>query len=255
MNKYIDVHNHLLYGIDDGSQSENESLEILKKLKELGFTQIIATPHYIEGTSYNADNHKKTEIIKTLLDKNILNIYLGNEVYILNDLIENIENNKIYSLNGSKYVLIEFSFTSKPLDLEKYIFNLTNKNIIPIIAHPERYVYVQDNYEIVKEWIKYGALLQGNYESINGKYGKSAKNTFKKILGSGYYHFLGTDVHKENSSLFNNFPGIVKDIKKEIPEEYFETITYSNPKKVINNEDIDEVNTDFKTNKRIWFFK
>ena len=74
-------------------------------------------------------------------------------------------------------------------------------------------------------------------------------------MGSGYYHFLGTDVHKENSSFFNNFPSIVKDIKKEISEEYFETITYSNPKKVINNEDIDEVNTDFKTNKRIWFFK
>lgn len=242
-NEMIDMHSHVLYGIDDGSKTKEESIEILKKLKTLGFTSVIATPHYIEGSSYRANNTKKIDIITDIYNdiknrEDMPKIYLGNEVYILSDIEEALKEDKIYTINDTRYLLIEFSFNNKPVNLEEFLLDLRSKNIIPIIAHPERYSYVQKDTEIVRIWIKSGALLQGNYGSIISRYGENAKNTFKYLLKNGYYHFLGTDMHRSGSSFYNSFDEIKKEIKKLISEDEFKKITYDNPKKVINNENI-----------------
>lgn len=243
-NQMIDVHSHVLYGIDDGSKTKEESIEILKKLRTLGFTSVVATPHYIEGSAYQANHETKKNIMDDLfqeikLREDLPNLYLGNEIYIFHEIEEAIKNNKIETMNHSRYLLIEFSFTTQPLNLEEFIFDLRKKGFVPIIAHPERYQYVQKNPEIVRNWVKTGALLQGNYGSMSGRYGSAAKDIFQYLIYNGYYQFLGTDMHRSESSFYDKFHEIKEKIIKLIGNQEFQKISFDNPKKMLTNEEIE----------------
>ena len=149
----IDIHNHILYGIDDGSKSLEESIEILKQHKEMGFKDIVVTPHYIENSKYTTNNKEKEKILKTLKDKvKGINLYLGNEVFINNNLEELLKKQEISTINNSRYLLIEFPMNQKLKTITNTIYELKIKGIIPVIAHPERYEYVKKDINIVDEW-------------------------------------------------------------------------------------------------------
>ncbi len=239
-NNFIDIHSHILYGIDDGSRDINESINMIKKMKDLGFNDIIITPHYIDGTSYQADNKKKIEllnIIKSKLDFDI-NLYLGNEIFIFDDIDKYIKDNKISSLNNSKYILIEVPFVQEIVDLDKYVYKLIKAGYKVILVHPERYTFIQSNPDNIIKYLDMGVLLQCNYQSITGRYGHHAKKTIKYLLKHKYVSFLGSDIHRENSSFYDNFGKIKKKILHITNEDYFKDITYNNILKVITNEDI-----------------
>ena len=198
MDNYVDIHSHILYGIDDGSKSLEESIEIIKQHIEMGFKDIILTPHYIENSKYETKNKEKKKLLETLKKKlkkqNIkINLYLGNEVFVNNTL--EIDKEKIEKLNNSKYLLIEFPMGEKPKNINNIIYELKIQGIIPVIAHPERYTFVQEHPNIVDEWVEEGALLQSNYGSIVGVYGESAKKAVKKLLKKNIIANLATDIH------------------------------------------------------------
>ena len=161
MDNYVDIHSHILYGIDDGSKSLEESKEIIKQHIEMGFKDIVVTPHYIENSDYITNNEEKEKILKTLKKEfNDINLYLGNEVFINNNIEELLNNNEISTINGSKYLLIELPLHNKIKNATDIIYELRIKGIIPIIAHPERYEFVQKNPDSVDELIEEGAILQ-----------------------------------------------------------------------------------------------
>jgi protein-tyrosine phosphatase len=136
-----DLHNHLLFGIDDGSRNIDESVELLKQMEEEHVTDIMLTPHYIIGSNYNANNAKKKKLLNELKKKTKINLYYGNEVYIDNDVVEYIKKGEISTLNDSRYLLVEFPLNEK-LDLAfTLIQNIIKCGYVPIIAHPERYHY------------------------------------------------------------------------------------------------------------------
>ena len=108
-----DLHNHLLFGIDDGSTSIDESIKLLNEMEKSKVTDIMLTPHYIAGSDYCTPNSKKRELIEELKKQTNINLYLGNEVYIDNNIVADIRNDKISTLNGSRYVLIEFPLNEK----------------------------------------------------------------------------------------------------------------------------------------------
>lgn len=234
----IDVHSHILPGIDDGSQDIEESLSILNKLKEIGFTDVIITPHYIEGTSYNSNNKEKKELLNELQKKVDLNLYLGNEVYIFNDIIEYIEKKEIHTLNGTDYLLMELPFENEISSLDMFIFKLMDRGVKLIIAHPERYAFLQKNPKSIVPLIEQGVIFQSNYASITERYGKEAKKTLIYFLKHNYIHLLGTDIHHQRSSFYEKFPKMKKAIIKIIGKEKWNELTYINPKKVLNNEEI-----------------
>ena len=239
----IDVHCHILYGIDDGSKTIEESLEIIKQHVEMGFKDIILTPHYIENSKYKTNNKEKQKILeeikKTIKNNNIdVNVYLGNEVFVNNNLIELLEKQEIHSLNNSKYLLIELPMNTEIKNIKDILYELKIKGITPIIAHPERYELVQKNINYIKELIEEGAILQANYGSIIGIYGNKAKQTIKKLLKQNLITLLGTDIHYPNNKIYLNFDKITKKIKKIIGEEKFIEISKTNPKKILNNEEI-----------------
>lgn len=243
MDNYIDIHSHALYGIDDGSKSIEESIEILKEYKKMGFNDVILTPHYIENTDYNKNNKEKNNILKELKkelkkQKIDINLYLGNELYISNNILNLVEMKEISKLNNSKYLLIELPMNNEISNLYDIIFNLLSNNIIPIIAHPERYTYIQKNIKIAEQLVEKGVLLQLNYGSIIGYYGSSAKKTAKKLLKNNLVSLLGTDIHHPNSKIYNNMNIIIKKIKKITNEDNIKKIMIENPKKILEDSTI-----------------
>ncbi len=233
-----DIHSHILYGIDDGSRSIEESIQLLDRLYDQGVTDIILTPHYIENSKYNCNNRKKTELLHELKQKyQKINLYLGNEVYITENILELLKSEEIMTLNHSRYLLIELPMNSEIKNLDSIIFDLVRNNIVPIIAHPERYRYVQKNIHYFDEFRNMGVLLQGNYESLFNQYGSSAKKTLKKLLKEEMITFLGSDIHRNGYTthielLEKKLARIVKDVTKR------KMLLEDNIEKVIHNEDI-----------------
>lgn len=225
-----DIHSHILFNLDDGSKSIDESIELLKKMESVGFNNVILTPHYIKNTDYKSNNVQKLEkleMLKNAVKKNNINIniYLGNEIFIDDEIIELVKDNKIYSLNNSKYLLIEIPFHNQILNLEDILYEIKYNGYIPIIAHPERYTYFQKNYKLVQKLKDDGILFQSNYSSILGDYGSSSKKLIKKLLKDGYVDYLGTDIHHINKTFtLDNFEKIIKKIKKITGEDYFKQI-------------------------------
>lgn len=233
-----DIHSHILYGIDDGSRSIEESIEILDEMYNEGVTDIILTPHYIYKSKYNCNNENKIELLKELQrNYSKINLYLGNEVYINDNILDLIKNKEIMTLNNSRYLLIELPMENKIKDLENIIFELVRNNIIPIIAHPERYIYVQKNIDYFDNMLDMGVLLQGNYESLFNKYGNTCNKTLKKLLKKNSITFLGSDIHHKNHN--SNIDKLNKKLYKIIKDENtINNLIDTNIKKVIENKDI-----------------
>ena len=237
----IDIHSHILPDIDDGSDSLETSIHIVEKMARLGFQYMVATPHYITGSSFKCNNEKKSSLIKELqqeLDKrNIpVTIFLGNEVYIDHDILSLIDKKEIAVINENKYLLIELPRNGKINDLNELIFTLRTRDIVPIIAHPERYICLQQNLSFIDDIVSHGALLQVNFESINGKYGKDAKKLALYLLKHKKLHFLASDIHHEDSEFYSNFSSLKKEIIKLIGKEKFEEVTFLNQAKVLKGE-------------------
>ena len=233
----LDIHSHILYGIDDGSRTKEESIELLRYLESQGVKKIIVTPHYIENTLYEATISKKKKIIKELEKETNIKLYIGNEVYFSDKTLDLLKEKKLSCLNDSRYLLIELPMSSKIKDLDEMIFDLTISGIVPIIAHPERYSYVQNDIKYLDKLKESGALFQSNYGSLTGTYGKKAEKTIKKLLKNGYISFMGTDIHHIDHK--TDIELASKKLRKIVKnEKIVEDITTNNIQKVIDNIEI-----------------
>lgn len=233
-----DVHSHILFGIDDGSRTILESVELLKKLKSVGFNNVILTPHFILDSTYNSNYEANikiyNELKERLLNENIdINIYLGNEIFIDKNVPTLLEKNIITSLNGTKYVLVEFPMHNKLLNIEDILYEIRSKGYEVVIAHPERYDAFKEDYSIVDTLREDGFLFQSNYSSILGYYGKDSIKLLKYMLKRHYIDFLGTDIHRiEKTYVIDNFKKIEKHIIKVTGSEYYNKIQLNNNKLV-----------------------
>ena len=181
----IDLHAHILTDTDDGASSFEESVALLYEARKAGFTGIVCTPHYMQGFYEKDANYINNKMKELEMDAKRIGIHLyqGNEIYAINEICKILKEKKIVSLNNSKYLLIEFSLNNEPIKNSVEIIDEIVKNgYIPIIAHPERYPYVQKDIKFLKSLLKKGVLLQANYASIDGYYGIPAKKTIIKLL-------------------------------------------------------------------------
>ena len=214
----IDFHTHIIPNVDDGSSSVEETFALIKEAKEAGFTGIISTSHYIEG--YYESNVAERELWLNALIQNLPKVnfngklYLGNEIYFTSNIIELLEQQKATTINNTNYTLFELPLNYKPLNLIDVIYTMQQYKLIPVLAHPERYSFVQKEPEIVYDLIQKGVLMQSNSGSILGRDGEKAELISRKLLENNMVHFLGSDVHKPNTI----YPriGEALDIIKEI---------------------------------------
>lgn len=238
----IDLHSHIIPKIDDGSGSIEETFNILKEAVNNGFTDIISTSHYIENY-YEADVEERkawiTALQMNLNEKKIpINLHIGTEAYASLELKQFVKDNKVATLSNSRYLLFELPMNSKPKYLEEVIYDILDLKLIPIIAHPERYAYVQQNPNMLIELINKGVMFQSNFGSIIGLYGKNAKNTVEKLLKSDMIHFLGTDTHKQNT-IYPMINEILIKLEKTIGKDKIKQLTETNPGLVLENKRIE----------------
>ena len=238
----IDFHTHILPNIDDGSRSIDETFNLIKEAKEVGFDGIILTSHYIENF-YETDVPERDVWVKAISEnlgvKGIdTDLYLANEIYISENMMGLLEQRKASTINNSCYVLFELPLNEEPLNLYDVIYSLQENKLIPVLAHPERYSFVQKEPELIYDLIEKGCLMQANYGSIIGQYGVKAEYIVKKFLENNMIHFLGSDVHRQNS-IYPKIPFALEKIREIVGEEKLEELTTINPKLVLANKKIE----------------
>lgn len=237
----IDIHSHILPRVDDGSDNMAMSIEIANLYVENGIDKVICTPHYIEGADSPSSEEIRIhieELKKELFKAAIpLEIYSGNEVYVTPNIVSKILEGEVLTLNNSSYVLIELPMNDMPIYAKDLIYELKVKGITPIIAHPERYSSVIEDPNILYEFINMGALAQLNLPSLEGLYGKRAKEVGAKLLEHNMIHFVGTDTHSNR----RRSPRIKKSLEilsSLVSSSDFEILTTTNAQRVLNNEEI-----------------
>lgn len=228
-----DIHCHILYGVDDGPKTKDESLKLINELYNNGVTEICASSHYIIGSNYNCNNKIKQNIISDLKWLTKMNIYISNEVFIDNDIYKYIKKDEISTINNSRYILIELPLNEKIYNYEEILFELISKGYVPIIAHPERYLYLTTSE--LEDLINLGCLFQGNIASLIGKYGKDSEKKIKTLLKKHMIHIMATDSHH----VVNNLDKCRKKLKKLVNNNMYEDLLENNFDKIINDQKIE----------------
>lgn len=238
----IDIHTHILPNIDNGSKSIEETFNLIREAKNAGFEAIVLTSHYKEG-KYETDVPEREAWVNAIYEniraKNIdMKIYLGNEIYMTKNIIKLLENEKAATINDTSYVLFELSLDKEPENLYEMIRKMQNDKIVPILAHPERYKFVQQDPELIYDLIQNGVLIQADYGSIIGQYGEKAKIMVKKLFQNNMVHMLGSNVHKQNT-IYPKIPEILSKINEIVGEDKLKELTTTNPQLVLRNKRIE----------------
>ncbi len=236
----IDIHSHILYGVDDGSKDEQMTLNMLKIAEQEGIRSIIATPHYITGVKEYSVSRQELyfNLVKKLVDINDvpISVYYGNEILLDQFVLENLKKGKCKTLNSTKYVLVEFPMTNIPPYSESEISKLVQNGYKPIIAHPERNYEFINHPERLDLFIEMGALTQINATSITGLVGKEPQQTANNILKRGQASFVASDSHTDRRRaprLQKAYEEVASVLSKEATDILFKV----NPENVINNKE------------------
>ena len=194
----VDVHSHLIPGIDDGSKSMEETLMLLKGMQELGYQKVITTPHIMLDAYRNTPKiiREGLDEVRHAIEKAGLTIEIDAAAeYYLDDGFEDLlKKGDMLTIKGD-YLLFETSYFAKPMQLEEMIFSIGSSGFIPLMAHPERYRYIKDFEKEYSRFKDLGVFFQVNLNSFGGHYGKDAKYKANFIRKSGMIDFLGSDLH------------------------------------------------------------
>ena len=228
----VDMHSHILPGIDDGSPDVDTSLLLVKGLYDLGVRTCIATPHIIGDLYRNND-----ETIEAALDKlqkacaaaAIPMQIMAAAEYMLDDyFMELLQQQKPLRTLQKNLLLTEIPYTSEPVNLPEIVFHIITSGYQPVLAHPERYFYFHNNFKGYKKLKDLGFILQVNLLSLAGYYGKNAMQAARYLLDEGLVDLVGTDLHhsrhlsafqsQKNLTLFNKYLNNTKLLNQELPD-------------------------------------
>ena len=196
----LDMHSHLIPGIDDGSKSMDDTIAMLAKFEAFGFTKVITTPHIM------SDYYRNTpeiilgglEKVRAEIERSGLNLQIeaAAEYYFDETLLEKLEKKEPLLTFGDKYLLFEFSFHVEPSNIEKLFFELITQGYKPVLAHFERYEFLHGSIEKAREWRTKGINIQLNYNSLGGHYGPNVLKQARLLVDSGELDFVSTDCHR-----------------------------------------------------------
>ena len=239
MTTSIDIHCHIMPGVDDGSPDMETSLEMLRIAQKNCITHIILTPHHKPmhhnvSPAHNASYREKLQ--EAALERGIdIKLYSGNEIYYSDETERDLEEGRIATLAESDYVLVEFHPTNPYKAIHNAIYQVQAAGYIPIIAHVERYSDMVDKSSRVEELVDMGCYIQVNANSVMGKYGFGISHFCKKIIKNGWVHFVATDAHDTR----RRAPELLecrKYIDRKFGENIGQKLFYDNPMSVIHNE-------------------
>lgn len=233
----IDFHSHILPGLDDGIQTFEESVELIKEAKNAGFEKIICTTH--NSGYFTATEEERIQKIHELEKENLgVELILGSEIYSRSNIAELIEEKEASTINNTKYILFEIPLHKEYPELKNVVFNLISKGYKLILAHPERYSTFQKNPKELEDIINLGVYLQANYMSIEGFYGKEAKKLVELLYKHNMITFLGTDAHC-TGAYYCDVPKVSKKIIEIVGERKFEEMSNSNIQLVLEDKEVE----------------
>ncbi|MBF8266590.1 MAG: tyrosine protein phosphatase [Dehalococcoidia bacterium] len=195
----LDLHNHMLPGLDDGPSSMEETLEMARLAYEDGVRTIVATPHgrdVAEKSSLSAVRALVDQLKGELRTRSVpLKVLLGMENHLEMDTPEQVERGLAIPIEGTHYILLELPFPSYPLYTEEVLFKLQIKGLHPIIVHPERNAPIQENPQVLAGLVQKGALAQLTASSITGAFGRDTQRVSRELLRRGLVHIIASDGH------------------------------------------------------------
>lgn len=239
----IDIHAHILPGMDDGARDIYDMLEMASIAADSGVTAIVATPHCnIPGYYDNYFDKYYIEVFKkaseALRSERIpVKLLPGMEVFATYDLPKLIEDEKIMPLNQSRYILMEFDFEEDPGFASDVLRRVVEVGAKPVVAHVERYACVQENPDIIKEWHKKGYAIQVNKGSFLGGFGRHAQHTAYRLLKQDLVSVVASDAH----SPYSRTPYLreaYEEICAEYSKEKADWLFHMNPRCICNNTQI-----------------
>ena len=192
----IDIHSHILWGIDDGAKDRDESLAMLKLAAETGTTDIVATPH--SDLQYKLDPDLVTERIRDLSQATagFPRIHRGCDFHLnLDNVQAALQDPSKFTINGLSYLMVEFADAFIPPSTEEIFRCLIELGVAPVVTHPERNPILQDSFKRLESWIGMGCLLQVTAQSLTDRFGKAAEKTAWALLKRGMVHVIASDAH------------------------------------------------------------
>jgi protein-tyrosine phosphatase len=241
----IDLHTHILPGVDDGTKDEEEATEIIRNALHRGIRSFVLTPHIFfpslnDGLLQHIE-HTFSSITETIKEREpSVRLYLGAEIFYYPDLLELLETYPV-TINRGKYFLVEFGLTFLPEKQEKILenfFNAQMKGYIPILAHPERNRTLMKNPDILEEFERHGILAQVNAGSFLGIFGRFVKQFAFQMLKHNMVHVIASDVH----NLYSRPHLLVDAVEKlsgRFPDQDVTALVERNPRKIVQNETVE----------------
>jgi len=241
----IDLHSHFLFGVDDGARNSDITVQMLAQAESVGISKLLATPHVNEMTTpVIAHLIKKSfhEIFQLIRKAEIsVQIKLAGEVNLLATKIDLEENNWVLIGQNIKYMLVETPFQSLPDRYSKDLFGLRLQKIIPLLAHPERNVKLQNQPELLIYWINQGCLVQVDAGSITGQFGKKCQRFAERLLNARAVHVVGSDAHGPRGRNYHVLADAFKVVESLVDNSYARLLFEENPGNIWNGEKIEEI--------------
>ncbi len=233
----IDIHTHLLFGVDDGPETIEESVAMLKSAKAQGIDTMILTPHYRHGMfayPHKAIAENFTSLCKYAAELG-MNLHLGTEHHVNSMMIEYIESGKCRTLAGTRYVLAEYKHDTEFSYIKNSVQDLLRYGYIPIVAHVERYMCMHESLSNVELLRDLGAMIQVNADAVLGLDGGRIKRFVKKLLKQQYVDFVASDSHGLKQRA-NNMGKCAEYLYKKYHENYVDDILEGNARTLLHSD-------------------
>jgi protein-tyrosine phosphatase len=195
----IDLHSHILHSVDDGAASLEASLAMAAMAVEDGISVMACTPHFMPGLYDNETNDIRARVAAlntALMERDIdLALVVGADAHMRPDMIDALRGNRILTLHDTRYFLFEPPHTTMPKQMDEVLFNIQMTGYVPILTHPERYKWIEQNYEVFRALAASGVWMQITAGSLTGRFGSRAKYWAQRMLADGLVTILATDAH------------------------------------------------------------
>lgn len=238
----IDIHAHILPGVDDGAPDMDSALEMAALSAESGVTVLAATPHssaFRDQNLWDADLLQRMKELKASVEKEKipLRIVPGMEIFGVSGTAAYLKDRRLIGLCGSRYPLVEFAFADYEEQATEILEEICAIGMRPVVAHPERYEYIQQDPTILNHWVRIGCMLQVNRGSLLGRFGRREERLALDLVGRGFVTAVASDAHSPRMRT-----PMLRDVQTLLEEEFSseiaQTLLTDNPWKILNNEEI-----------------
>lgn len=247
MNKFIDLHSHIAWGIDDGIENKENSIEALKMANQDGIVGICSTPHIVPGKidemAFKTILQRQYSLLKLAQNFNIF-VYSGAEMMMNIDFMDAINQDLYLTLNESRYILVEFDLRWD-IHFMPYIFEyleeLVFRSFVPVIAHIERYFPEDLDLDLIDQFLDIGCLLQSNRTSLLGYHGKNIQKNAMKLLENKKIHLICSDAHRSTGRRIERLSDVYQVIKQKFGVHNANLLCFYNPYSILDNKETENM--------------